>query len=310
MNLKNQITEEINNQIIRISTETYESNITSSEAIITGLALPFNKISRNGFKYLSESIKENYSTIIGKPVLFNHDPNRVIGHVTEAKIGKTGMEYKMDIDPEEKDIVRKLKRKDLSNVSIQCIYDDDKSFVTEEGVTNAYINEFLELSVVTLPGFGDTTAQVSESFKVKDKKINKGENMSEDKKVAAKEEAEQKPEPKPEDKKEEKTEETKSEEKCEEPKKEEAEDDPIKKVGERIAALEKRIASLEKAKEQADDEEKEEPKKEQDGPDEDEEDKKREEAIAKDKQTVATETVPEQKIITTKDFKKIFMEDK
>jgi HK97 family phage prohead protease len=129
---------------------------------VSGLALPFEKVSRNGFSYNMDSIKETYKTLEGAPVCFNHDTNQVLGHVTNVSLGKEGLMYEMDLDPEES-IVKKVKRGDITKVSIQCIYDQDKSNVDESGVVNAYIKEFLELSIVTIPGFADTSAQVVES---------------------------------------------------------------------------------------------------------------------------------------------------
>ena len=136
-------------------------NITSSDNGVTvkGLALPYDKISRNGFTYIKESIDETYHTLQGKPSLFNHNVENVIGHVVSTSISDEGMVYELNLDPEEP-IARKVKRGDIKKVSIRCMYDEGKSYIDENGVTHAYIQEFLELSIVTIPGFEDTTAQV------------------------------------------------------------------------------------------------------------------------------------------------------
>lgn len=283
--------EELNCNIIRIASESFESEISKEGVIVSGLALPFNKISRNGFTYTTESIKSSYKTLEGAPVLFNHDPNIVLGHVTEVFLSDTGMEYKIDLDSEESNIIRKIKRKDINKVSIQCIFDAEKSFVTEEtGVTNAYINEFLELSIVTIPGFADTTAALVESFKSK-----RGIQM--------KNKSKEQEEPKPEDEK--KTEQDPTPE--DEKKTEQEEEDPIKKIAEIVDNLDKRVGAVEKwMTEQMGDEE---PDKEVPA-DDSEKDKATEEAIKHDKRSISTEGLQKtQEVkITTKDLRKAFSE--
>lgn len=278
MNLsKSIIKEEINKNIVRIRTESVSTQVTEQGVKVKGLALPFNKISRNGFTYTTESIRETYRSLQGAPVLFNHDPEKVIGHVESVSLGKEGMEYVIDIDPEEKDKVRKLSRQDLKHVSIQCIYDPEKSFISEDdGITHAHISEFLELSVVSLPGFADTTAQVVESFKTK------GDNMSKEN------DKEKKPE--------------EEEEEDEKKQEESEEEDPMKKIESRIDAIEKKYEELCKKMEQEPEEDKEEV-------DEEEEEKKREEAIKQNKQSISAETILQRKEVTGEEIKKVFMED-
>ncbi len=134
--------------------------------IIEGLALPYGKVSRNGNKYTEESIKATYKTLEGKPVLYNHNPDRVIGHVEKVWLEADGVHYRANIDPAEAEIVRKLKRGDLKNVSIQVLV---KNVNYKEDYAEIEIGEFLELSVVSIPGFADTSAQVLEKYKPKTK---------------------------------------------------------------------------------------------------------------------------------------------
>jgi phage head maturation protease len=267
-----------------IQTEAFSVSDNQDKGVtVQGLALPFNKVSRNGFSYVTESIIQASPSLIGRPVLFNHDVNQIIGHVKSTSTTEMGMTYEMDLDPSEK-ITQKLRRGDLKNVSIQCLYDEEKSFITKEGVTKAYINEFLELSVVTIPGFADTTASVVEMLTEK----SKGETMAEEPKNDAPAET-----PK------------------EEPKAVPVED--------RIAVIEAKMKELDdyvqgcKAKETEAEkpEEKPEEKKEEvpeEKPEEDKE-KKVEEAIKKDKISVVSELVAlkESKKVTTNDLKEIFM---
>lgn len=275
---------------VNISVESYDLSENKEGGVtVVGLALPFNKISRNGFTYVTESIKENFSSLIGAPVLFNHNSENVIGHVKGASLSGSGLMYEMDLDPSEP-ITAKLKRGDLKKVSIQCIYDGDKSFINEEGITNAYIKEFLELSVVSIPGFADTTAQVVESFKSEKQSKSNEEKMPEDEKKDAPEEK------------------NTSEEM----------EDRIVKLEEAIAKCMAYIEDQKKAEQEEDeDEEKsaeadEEPEKDpeeevKEAEDTEEDEKKVEEARKKDKQTVVETLAPKREItLTDKDLKELY----
>lgn len=117
---------------------------------VTGLALPFDEESRNGVVYDKESIRENADSMIGTPVLFNHDEDTVVGHVQNVWIEEEGLHYEMDLDPEH-EVIRQVERGDISNVSIQAIVD------RETGDSNVVeVEEFLELSIVSVPGFPQT----------------------------------------------------------------------------------------------------------------------------------------------------------
>lgn len=268
---------------VNIAVESYDlSENTQGGVTVVGLALPFNKVSRNGFTYATESVKENFGSLIGAPVLFNHNSENVIGHVKNASVTESGLMYEMDLDPSEP-ITAKLKRGDLKKVSIQCIYDGDKSFITEEGVTNAYIKEFLELSVVSIPGFADTTAQVVETFK-SDKLQSKEEKMPED---------ENKPAPEDEKKS-----------------MEEEMTDRIVKLEEAVAKCMAYIEDQTKAEQEDEEEDKKSEEAEEepeDAEDTEEDEKKVEEARKADKQTVV-ETLSAKKEVnlTDKDLKEIY----
>lgn len=268
--------------------ESFEVSRSKEDGVsVSGLALPFDKVSRNGFTYVKESIQDAYQSLIGAPVLFNHNTENVIGHVGNVSLSGEGMTYEMNLDPEEP-IARKVARKDLTKVSIQCIYDEEKSYIDEEGITHAYIREFLELSVVSIPGFADTTAQVVENLQNKKPKLEGTEKMSEQEIKPD----EQTPAPEPKDEKQ-VTEESDSD------------------MEDRIAALEKQVAAMSDKLSEMDDSE-EEPKTEEaedeETPEEDEE-KKVEEAIKENKKTISAESIKPQKVILTKEeLKKNLME--
>ena len=337
-----------NTVFIQVENYTAQESISGETSVsVTGLALPFNKVSRNGFTYIKESIEQTYKTLEGKPVLFNHNAEKPIGHVVSVELREDGMYYEMDLDPEEA-ITRKLRRGDIKNVSIQCMYDETGSYIDDDGVTNAYIQEFLELSVVTLPGFVDTTAQVMEKLKENisqepagiddEEKWAKAKQLFKDqydqepvskkdfgvvmgiyKKLKGDEQM-SKEETQPEEKKEEVKEPSK--EPVEEPSKDpvdetaeekvskESEEDPMAKMESRMKAMEDKLAEVCKKMEMGDEEKKEEQAKEEPEEDPEEEDKKRQEAINKDKKTVATEHIEMKppKQLTTKDLKEKFKE--
>jgi phage head maturation protease len=311
---KDLIKEELSKNIVRISCEDLNIVKGPNGLKVVGLALPFDAVSRNNFTYITESIEKAKETMVNKSCLFNHNPEAVIGHVKEAGIESAGMGYQVDINPNATNpatgvrFAESIERGDLKKVSIQCMYDSDKSFMDESGVTHAYIKEFLELSFVTIPGFEDTTAQVVESFKT-----TRGKKMSEEnpkQEEPSKDESEKKPE---EEKKEEPKEEEKKEEakeKYEEPKKEEDEkENPIKEVMKKIETMDKRISAIEKyVKEQMDDDEDSKEEDDDEKKEEDDDEEKREEAIKADKKTVTKEaTQGKPKEVTTSDVKQLFM---
>jgi len=128
--------------------------------MVSGLALPFGKESRNGAEYNKESVIERHKTLENRPILYNHDSGILpMGHTVKIWCESNGMYYRGDVDPAEKDLIRKCKRGDISNVSIQAVVRP-----TNEGENgNVYIQEFLELSIVSIPGFGDAN-MIPEGF--------------------------------------------------------------------------------------------------------------------------------------------------
>jgi len=278
---------------------------------VVGLALPFDKVSRNGFRYITESIRSAVNSVIGAPALFNHDSEKVIGHVENASFDGQGMTYRMNLDEAGPYgwVANKVRRGDLKKVSIQCLYDEDKSFLDDDGVMNAWVNEFLEISVVTIPGFADTTAQAVESLKL----LSKGtETMSEEEQPkqedvvetsepqaeapAVEETPKEDESPKEEVAKTEAVDDNEDEE--EEDKKSSKEEDRMGNLENEVAALKVAISKLTKGKE-ADDEESEEPAEDKE--------KKVEEAIRNDKISISTENVVEESItLSTSDLKELY----
>lgn len=145
--------------------------------ILKGLILPFNKVSRNNVLYNMESVKEKHKQIIGRPVMYNHKLEGTElpkGHFINSTIVEKaddehpvpGWYYEADIDPQEKDLIRKLERQDLRHVSIQLVGGKVVERMGDKGpYSEAFVSDIIEGSLVPAPGFLDTTALFSEAFK-------------------------------------------------------------------------------------------------------------------------------------------------
>lgn len=175
-----------NVESFKISRETVKREQTGREEeafFIQGLALPFGETSRNGVLYREKSARAKATSMIGNPALLNHDVNRLpIGAVPEFYPMSDGLHYKMEIDTEEKELIRKIEKGYIKSVSISCmitnpefIEEKNKQFVAVD------VDEFLELSVVTIAGFKQTTMQmVVESFQMGKKKENQEPESTEE----------------------------------------------------------------------------------------------------------------------------------
>ena len=144
--------------IYKFSPEFVSSESEDEKVRVRGLALPFNEVSRNGHWYIEDSIRETYQSMIGVTVHFNHVFNRPLGHVSDAWIEEDGLHFEMDLDPKEEDLIRKMKRKDIKHVSVMVGIDENKSYIDENGVPALWVVEHYELSVVTVPGYKQTTS--------------------------------------------------------------------------------------------------------------------------------------------------------
>jgi len=134
--------------------------------IISGQAMPIGKKSRNGVNYRPESVKKAVKTLEKAPFLFNHNTDISLGHITEADSNEKGIEYKADIDPEEKNYLRKVERGDIRHVSVGAMVSNPE-FDEETGEVTVDVDEFVELSAVPVPGFKDTSSQVNNKIESK-----------------------------------------------------------------------------------------------------------------------------------------------
>jgi hypothetical protein len=157
---------------------------------LEGVAITFGKPTRNRVSYAYQSGMGAHKTLIGKPFLDTHNDTSIrthppFGHVAECSAGTNPRNqlpclfYKVDLDPDEKVFIRKAKRGDIPGVSIQVLVDDVQDAEDEYGTyMEANIREYLELSAVLIPGDGDTSVALAESFKKAKEKVYKEINTT------------------------------------------------------------------------------------------------------------------------------------
>ena len=124
--------------------------------ILSGNAQPLNEDSRNGVRYRPESVKKAYKSLANVAFLFNHDSNISLGHTIESDLNETHVTYKVDLDPEEKQYIRKIEREDIKHVSVGCMV-ENVEFNEEENIYECDVKEYVELSLVPVPGFSNTS---------------------------------------------------------------------------------------------------------------------------------------------------------
>ncbi len=129
----------------------------NEKVIISGNAQPLDDDSRNGVRYRPESVIKAAPTLAKVAFLFNHNPERSLGHVAEQGMTKTHLTYKADVDPEEKEYIRKVERGDIKHVSVGCMV-ENVEYDEEENIYVCDVKEYVELSAVTVPGFSNTSA--------------------------------------------------------------------------------------------------------------------------------------------------------
>lgn len=201
--------------------------------ILKGNAMPLNETSRNGVYYRPESVKATYHTLEGVPFLFAHQQNKigdVLGKVEKAGLNDTHVTYEVEIDPEEKEFIRKTEKGYIKNVSVGVMIDPNTvEFDEKNGIAKVDVLEFAELSSAPVPGYRNTSALIG-----KEQVIMLAESLGRTeiarKLKEQKDEDEDKKETDDEDKKEESDEEDKKEEQDtdDEDKKEKCEDDEKK----------------------------------------------------------------------------------
>ncbi len=152
------------------NTETFELQEKKGKGenkfILKGNAMPLGETSRNGVYYRPESVKKNYNSLKGNSFLFAHQQNEVghvLGHVTDVGITDSHVTYEVDVDPEEKDFIRKSKRGDINHVSVGVMINPDTVEIDEDnGTAYVDVDEFAELSSAPVPGYKNTSASLGQ----------------------------------------------------------------------------------------------------------------------------------------------------
>lgn len=156
-------------------TEKFDVNNNPVGIIIEGNALDTETPTRNGILYDYNSVLNTFKMLEGKPMLINHDETKFpIGHVEKVWMEGKILKYRANLDPEEKDLIRKIKRGDIRNVSIQTMVEEviQEENMNGQSYTRAFPNDWAELSIVTIPGYADSSINMLEKLKNNKEDIN------------------------------------------------------------------------------------------------------------------------------------------
>ena len=142
----------------------------SSKVYITGNAIDAG-ISRNKVQYSEDLLRQAVTTLKNKPLLLNHgdeDVRNIVGKVVAADFDGTNVPFKAELDTGEADIIRKIEGGFINSVSIGAYCPDEKIMVDEEGIKHPQEIEFVELSLVPIPGIPNATISqvIHEKFEV------------------------------------------------------------------------------------------------------------------------------------------------
>jgi len=160
------VTENIEEQI---SETARENSQTENGVFVKGMALPFGETSRNGVQYEKESVKEKADDLVGRPILFNHKQDYGTGHILNIEVTDEGMFYEGDINPNAEmpngvSVAEAVERGDIRSPSIQAFIEQtgeeaEKSAVIDDMQTEKVrVADFIEISMVTVPGFPQASA--------------------------------------------------------------------------------------------------------------------------------------------------------
>jgi len=142
----------------------------SKDKTITGLIVPFNKVSRNGVLYNKESVIEKANDLVLKPLMWNHQTKGEElpkGEWTSVEVKEDGLYGTAKIFNTEynKDLLEYLRNASEIRVSLNISGDAvNKQDVDGKHYREATVKEFFETSIVTIPGFGEAKVVFSESF--------------------------------------------------------------------------------------------------------------------------------------------------
>jgi hypothetical protein len=135
----------------------------NDDYIMTAKIVPFGIISRNGVMYDKESVIKNHKGLVGKPVLFNHkkdeDNTPPRGEWIGTEIRSDGMygTAKIFNTTYNQNLIEYLLKAKNATVSLEIFGKAEKRIDEETGIQYnvAFIKEWLESSIVNLPGFNE-----------------------------------------------------------------------------------------------------------------------------------------------------------
>jgi len=157
------------NRPVKLETVSAESG-KETKTFITGVAID-EGTSRNKVYYSADVLEKATASLIGKPLLRDHnweDVKSIIGKVTHAEFVEGEVIFRAEVDSAETDIIRKMEKGYVSSVSVGSLIDEDP-FVDEQNIVHPSFIEFVELSVVTVPGVKNATISqvIHEKFSLK-----------------------------------------------------------------------------------------------------------------------------------------------
>lgn len=138
------------NYFVPITSEAYKAE----EKVgfkIKGIAIN-ETITRNKVKYQAEELEKSAQSLIGKPLLKDHENkiDAIVGRVSNAYFDKTERNIKFEADIEDESISNKIAKKLITSVSVGA-YVKDLNKKEDEDIFVARGIDFVELSLVAVP---------------------------------------------------------------------------------------------------------------------------------------------------------------
>jgi len=222
---------------------------------INGIAINETTTS-NGHKFIAEELSKAASTMIGIPLLKDHENSvdSIVGKVNRAHFDEVDRNIQFNAVIKDSKMIQLIKDKLLSTVSVGADVRPEDIEETEDGDIIPHNIKIRELSLVAVPADGGATfsAALRNAYKLHSTKVDNTIIAREDKMT----EEEKTTTPEPETKEEPKEEVETKEESTEEPKEkteEEVIDAKIKKL--EIKAKKKKLKALEEEEEESDEDE-------------------------------------------------------
>ena len=145
------MSENKNWQLIEFFSPITESSMIGDDFVIRGVAIS-ETTTHNNHKYIAEELQKASSSLIGKPLLVDHD-NRIEsikGRISDALFDVNAKHIKFEAKVMDKNIREMIKDGRINSVSVGAFAED----LIHEEATGAYIAKgikFAELSLVAVP---------------------------------------------------------------------------------------------------------------------------------------------------------------